>query len=233
MEKGRLGRDEMTMGRRGDRVTGRQGDRATGRVVVRHFADSPIHRIGLFGGTFNPIHIGHIKMAEAARKEYKLDYVYFIPCGIPPHKQKEKLFPAKKRYEWLQKSIKGKKYFKVLDIELKKKKKAYTIETIKKLRSKEYSLLVSNRSLLYFLIGADEFEKLCSWEKANKLTKLVHFLVLPRPSKRIKIPPIKNLKWSLVHTKPINISSSKVRERILKKKSIARLLPKEIICDFR
>ena len=86
--------------------------------------------IGLFGGTFNPIHIGHIKMAEAARKEYKLDVVYFSPCGIPPHKLKKDLLPGEKRYTLIQKAIKGKKYFKVLDIEIIKKKPCYTIDTI-------------------------------------------------------------------------------------------------------
>ena len=174
-------------------------------------------RFGIFGGTFNPVHIGHIKMAEAARKEYKLSKIYFIPCGVPPH-SKVSLLPAKLRYEMVKKSIKGNKYFKILDIEIKKKRPAYTIETIKELYDKKHSVLSTQYSVLYFLIGADEFENLKTWKKCKELAKLVTFLVLPRPSKNIKAPKIKNLKWHLVHTKPVNISSSEIRERIKKKK---------------
>lgn len=181
-------------------------------------------RIGIFGGTFNPIHIGHLKMAEAAKKEYKLSCVYFIPCGVPPHKSNTKtcrgmsLLPAKLRYEMVKKAIKGKKYFKILDIEIKKKTPAYTIDTIMSLKG-------INNVKPYFLIGADEFENLKTWKGANNLANLVTFLVLPRPLKNIKAPKIKNLKWFLVHTKPINISSTQIREKIKKGESIRKFIP--------
>src|SRR3989338_4477384 len=112
---------------------GGYGETGKGRKRKNYFpiSQSPLPRIGLFGGTFNPIHYGHLKMAEATRKEYKLDIVYFIPCGTPPHKSKKDLLPAKKRLELVKKAIKGKKYFKVLDVEIKKKKPCYTIDTVK------------------------------------------------------------------------------------------------------
>ena len=188
-------------------------------------------KIGLFGGTFNPIHIGHLKMAEAARKEYKLSCVYFIPCGIPPHKtnivESYRGMPlsAKSRYKMVKKAIKGKKHFKVLDVEIRRKKKAYTIDTVKQFvksvgNGRDHSL-----RQLYFLIGADEFEKLHTWNRPNELAKLVIFLVLPRPSKNIKVPKIKDLKWHLVHTKPINISSTEIKEKLKKGKSVKSLIP--------
>ncbi len=157
-------------------------------------------------------------MAEAARKEYKLSCVYFIPCGIPPHKSKQKLFPSVLRYKWVLQAIKDKKYFKVLDIEIKKKKPCYTIDTILSLQKKCRGIT------LYFLIGADEFEKLQTWKNPNKLAQLLEFLVLPRPSKNIKAPKIKNLKWHMVHTKPVNISSTEIRNRIEKGKSVKNLI---------
>ena len=175
-------------------------------------------QVGLFGGTFNPIHIGHIKMVEAARKEYKLDVVYFIPCGVPPHKSKKDLLPAKKRYQLVKKAVKEKKYFKVLDIEIKKRKPCYTIDTIREIRGqkaekrRKASHLPSLISHLYFLIGQDEFEKLHTWNKPKQLAKLVTFLVLPRGKKKPK-SKIKNIKWHLVHTKPINISSTEIRKK--------------------
>jgi len=174
-------------------------------------------KIGIFGGTFNPIHIGHVKMAEAARREFKLNVVYFIPCGIPPHRT-GKLYPAKLRYKWVKEAVKDKKYFKVLDIEIKKKRKAYTIDTVKGFRK---------YSALYFLIGQDEFSKLSSWKSANELAKLVTFLVLPRKGrgKPMCLPKIRDLKWKLVKTKPINISAEKIREKIKNKKSVKKSLP--------
>ena len=166
-------------------------------------------RMGLFGGTFNPIHIGHIKMAEASRKEYKLNVIYFIPCGIPPHKQKKDLLPAKLRCELVRKAIRGKKYLKVLDIEIKKKKPCYTIETIKRL-----CVETCRGKSLHFLIGQDEFEKLHTWKKPNELAKIVIFLVLPRGKrKKLKLPRVKSLKWHMVHTEPVDVSATEIRSK--------------------
>lgn len=193
--------------RRRDGKTARR--RKNQSAIRRPTPPSPHRRLGFFGGTFNPIHIGHIKMAEAARKKYKLDVVYFIPCGIPPHKPKRDLLPAKLRYELVKKVIKKKKYFKVLDIEIKKKRPSYTIQTMKKLCRKF-------RSLLFFIIGQDEFEKLHTWTKPNELAKLVTFLVLPRGKKRkVRLPKVKNLKWHMVHTKPVNVSASEIRKHLI------------------
>ena len=184
--------------------------------------DRYVVNIGLFGGTFNPVHYGHLKMAEAARKEYKLEVVYFIPCGIPPHKLKQDLLPGMTRYKLVKKAIAKKRCFEVLDIEIKKKKLCYTYDTVKKI-----STVGLGRDLdLYFLLGQDEFENLQTWKKPNELAQMVTFLVLPRcrmrsrpcrsgscPSRPTTITPpkIQNLKWFLVHTKPINISSSEIR----------------------
>ncbi len=166
-----------------------------------------LKRIGLFGGTFNPVHHGHLKMAEAARREYKLDVAYFIPCGIPPHKSKKDLLPAKLRLKLLKEAIKRKKYFKILDIEIKKKMPCYTVDTVRKL----VRACHGKPQQFYFLIGQDEFENLHTWNRASQLVKMITFLVLPRGSKKIKIPNVKNLTWFQVHTKPINISSTEIR----------------------
>lgn len=168
-------------------------------------------RIGLFGGTFNPIHFGHIEMAENARKKFKLDIVYFIPNGNPPHKKKD-LLPAKKRYSLVKKAIEKKKYFEVLDVEIKEKKQAYTVNTVKKLT--ENPDLFSCH--LFFLIGQDAFEKLNTWKKPDELAKLVQFIVFPRGENKIAPPNIKNLKWKLLKVKPINISAKEIRRKIEK-----------------
>jgi len=199
-------------------------------------------KVGLFGGTFNPIHYGHLKMAEAAKKKFKLDIIYFIPNGNPPHRKKD-LLPVKKRYDLVKKAIKGKKYFEVLDIEIKKKKPSYTIDTVKSLLS-----TMNHKPITYFLIGQDAFEKLDTWKKADGLGELVEFIVFPRLPHHViarsdsdeaiskmnlrktkvdchasfhsarndeyRIPKIKKLKYHLLKTKPINISGSEVRKKM-------------------
>jgi len=209
--------------------------RSSLKNVIRLPRDD-VKRIGIFGGTFNPIHVGHLKMAEAARKEYKLSCIYFIPCGIPPHKSNVRIYgrmsllSARLRYKLVKEAVKNKKYFKVLDIEIKKKKPAYTVDTVLSLRGVKQRSNLKNlirlpRQKLYFLIGADEFEKLHTWNKPSKLAGLVTFLVLPRPPKNIKPPKIKNLKWYMVHTRPVKISSTEIRNKIEKGKSVKDLIP--------
>lgn len=166
-------------------------------------------KIGLFGGTFNPIHDGHLQMAESARKKCKLDIVYFIPNGRPPHKRKD-LLPAKKRYQLVKNAIKGKKYFKVLDIETKNKKPSYTIDTINEL----FQSIIYHPRSIFFLIGQDAFEKLDTWYKASELVKLVKFIVFPRGKHKIIPPKIKNLKYCLLKVKQINISAKQIRKTI-------------------
>lgn len=180
-------------------------------------------QLGLFGGTFNPIHIGHLKMAKAARRQFKLDVIYFIPCGVPPHKPKKGLLPSKLRYRLVNEAVdklnkearsrgakkqRTGKPFSVLDIEIKKKKKAYTIDTVKKIKS----YLASRISRLYFLIGQDEFNKLNTWHKAKELASLVTFIVLPRKGK-LKAPKLKGLKWKLLKVKKVDISSTEIRTK--------------------
>lgn len=224
-------------------MTNRQyGDtaiRRTDKSGNRPIAGSLHRRFGILGGTFNPIHNGHLQMAEAAKKQFKLDVVYFIPCGIPPHKSHTKMLPAKLRYRLVKEAIRelnkttnrrygvSAKKYEVLDIEIKKKKPCYTIDTIKELLKRAGE--PANRRIgkrvprrladpphrrFFFLIGQDEFEKLHTWKKPNELAKLVTFLVLPRSLKKIKPPKIKNLQWLPVHTKLIDISSTKIRENI-------------------
>ena len=134
---------------------------------------------------------------------------------MPPHKyvgaRHGAPLSANVRYNLVKKAIKKKKYFKVLDIEIKKKKPCYTIDTIKTLVGACYGT-----PLRYFIIGQDEFEKLHTWKNSKGLADLVTFLVLPRSNKKVKVPKVQNLQWSIVHTKPINISSTQIRKKLKK-----------------
>jgi len=151
-------------------------------------------------------------MAETARKQLKLSFVYFLPCGIPPHKSKKDLLSPSIRYKLIQSAVKGKDHFRVLDTEIKKKTKCYTVSTIKDLKKKKFN----KTDELYFLIGADEFENLNKWEKPSELAKMVTFIVLPRKtkSKKLKVPRVRNLKWKMLKAKRIDVSSTEIRKRL-------------------
>ncbi len=106
-------------------------------------------KIGILGGTFNPVHIGHLILAEEVREKLKLDKIIFIPTALPPHKDNMDIAPAGDRLKMLKLAIKGNKFFGVSDIEIKRKGRSYTIDTIKELKNK----FVNDE--LYFIIGSD------------------------------------------------------------------------------
>lgn len=183
-------------------------------------------RIAIFGGTFSPIHKGHLMMAETARKKNKIDEVWFIPCGNPPHRQNKGLLPPSLRYKLVKSEIKGKKHFKALDIEIKKKTKSYTYQTVKKLISKYR--LTPDKYELFFIVGQDEFEKLHTWKCPAKLSELVEYIVLPREKKKIVKPNVRKIKWKRLVAKKINISAEEIRDNLKNNKSISKLVSKEV-----
>lgn len=128
----------------------------------------------IFPGTFNPIHDGHLKMAEFALEKYKFDKIIFIPSHLPPHKEIEKDL-AQHRYKMVELAIQSNPKFEISDIEYNSKGKSYSLITVQKL-IEQHNL----KSRLNFIIGTDAFVKINSWYKAERLKKLVHFIVFPR-----------------------------------------------------
>ena len=131
--------------------------------------------IGLLGGTFNPVHIGHLILAEEAREKLKLDKIIFIPTALPPHKDNLDIAPADKRLKMLKLAISGNKYFAVSDIEIKRQGRYYTIDTLNELKRK-YS-----RDELYFIIGSDLLKYLNEWKDLHEIIKMVKFVCARRP----------------------------------------------------
>ena len=133
--------------------------------------------ICIFPGTFNPIHIAHIKMAEFAMQHYNFDKIIFIPAYIPPHKEISANL-AKHRFNMVKLAVANYPNFEVSDIEFKSEKPSYTLITVKKIIN-----LYNIDEKLNFLIGTDAFEKLKTWYKIDELKELVHFIVFPRCDK--------------------------------------------------
>ncbi|HEX8949602.1 MAG TPA: nicotinate-nucleotide adenylyltransferase, partial [Dissulfurispiraceae bacterium] len=131
-------------------------------------------RLGIFGGTFNPIHFGHLRTAEEVRYKLNLDKVVFIPSGNPPLKSLD-LTDASHRYAMARLAAESNRYFDVSDIELKQPDKSFTVNTLQKLCE------LYPRDELYFVLGLDAFLDMPNWWQPERLIRMVEFVVVPRP----------------------------------------------------
>ena len=133
-------------------------------------------RLGLLGGSFNPVHNGHLTIARQAREALGLDQILFIPTSYPPHKPNSSLAPAKDRHEMVRLAITSDPSLAISDVEIRRPGKSYSIDTIRLLQQ-EYGA----QTQLYFLIGLDAFLDLPSWREPLTLLELCPFVVLSRP----------------------------------------------------
>lgn len=134
-----------------------------------------IKRLGILGGTFNPVHAGHFALAYSAFKILKLNRLLFIPNGNPPHKDKP-FIPSYQRFKMLKLAMRNKPYFSLDDFELKNKKISYTLHTLNYIRC-----FYPFPKPLYFLLGMDSFLNLNQWHQFEKLFCYAHFVVFTRP----------------------------------------------------
>ncbi len=131
-------------------------------------------RLGIFGGTFNPIHYGHLRAAEEVREELALDKVLFIPTGNPPLKSMD-IAPAGQRLEMAALVVRGNPSFDVLSIECEEKTTSFTVNTVEKLKA------IYPEDEMFFIIGLDAFTDLELWYRPERLTALINFVVISRP----------------------------------------------------
>lgn len=132
-------------------------------------------RIGLLGGTFNPIHNGHLYIAEEVRKKLYLDRILFIPSGTPPHKKEKTIPPAKHRLEMTRLALLGHPDFELCEIEVKRPGKSYSVETLSELKR------LHPHDRLFFIIGMDAFVDLPTWREPERLLSLCDFVIVTRP----------------------------------------------------
>ncbi len=130
--------------------------------------------IGIYGGTFNPIHYGHLRTAEEVAERLSLDKIIFIPAGETPF-DKRGLVKAEHRYKMVKAAIEGNKHFEISRIEINTRGKSYSVDTITRLRNKY------KKSELFFILGIDAFLDLPGWKEPERLVKLTNLVIISRP----------------------------------------------------
>jgi nicotinate-nucleotide adenylyltransferase len=133
-------------------------------------------RIGLFGGTFDPIHRGHLQVAEDVLQQFGLDRIWIIPCALPPHKTDGVLAAAEDRLAMARIAIANRRNLRVSDIEIQRKGTSYTIDTLR-----EISRAFADGTQLYFLVGVDAFLEMHTWKSYRQLFNFATFVVMTRP----------------------------------------------------
>ncbi|MDW7679646.1 MAG: nicotinate (nicotinamide) nucleotide adenylyltransferase [bacterium] len=183
-------------------------------------------RIGLLGGSFDPVHLGHIRIARISLEKISLDQVFFVPAAIPPHKQHVELSDQRHRLKMLQLALANEPAFCVSDVELRRQGVSYTIDTIYYF-NKKYHLPPER---LFLIIGADNLTHFHQWKAPEKILQNCQLLVYRRPEVDLSMVD-DHLKSQLqvIDAPLIDISASDIREKIASGQDISQLAPPEII----
>jgi len=201
-------------------------------------------RVGLFGGSFNPIHLGHLRAAEEDREALALDLVYFIPAAAPPHKPHGGLAPADHRLQMVRIATRGNRHFMVSEAEIRRSGPSYTIDTIRYFLS-----TMRGQPDLHLIMGADQFAELATWREADELVRLCNLAVHTRhaeegePPAALSLAPIGHFGYtpmqdhymhssghtlSFIATTYLPISATLIRQKLAGGASVRYLVPDDV-----
>ena len=194
-------------------------------------------RIGIMGGTFDPVHLGHLVAAETARNEFKLDQVVFIPAGDPPHKKNYSVTDAEDRFAMTVLATTHNRHFAVSRIEIERCGPSYTIDTVNQLREK-----LGQDVELFFITGADAILDIIKWKHPAELLKTCKFIALTRPGYNLDeldtiIEKLGFHDWetkgiiNILEIPAVNISSTEVRNMVRCGHSIGYMVP-DLVEDY-
>ena len=185
-----------------------------------------VKRLGIMGGTFDPIHYGHLVTAEAARTRFSLDQVVFVPSGRPPHKQKGTT-DANDRLVMTQMAIVTNPGFNLSDTEARREGYSYSIDTVR-----EFISIYGPETELFFITGADAILEIASWKNADELVNMCTFIAASRPGFDLtelkKLPQAWQERILLFEIPALAISSTDIRRRVKEGDSIKYLLPEPV-----
>ena len=182
---------------------------------------TPSDRIGLFGGSFDPVHFGHLLVAQAACEELGLARLFFIPAAQSPFKPESKPAPAWERVRLLRLALAGQTRYEVDDQEIARGGISYSVNTVSDYRRR------FPQTEIFFLIGADHIAQLPKWRAAEELARLVEFVVIPRPGEpAATLPPPFRLRT--LDGFPLKVSSSQIRARVKAGLPVQGLVPSTV-----
>lgn len=194
-------------------------------------------RVGILGGTFDPIHLAHLIFAEQAREQMGLDQVLFMPAGNPPHKESNEITSVKHRIEMVELAIAGVPHFDICTYETERKQVCYTVDTMAALKPRFPD------AELVLLIGLDNLNDLPNWSRPDELLAEITLGVARRPGETIPdwqtlSPPLEPKSAqlavkSIVEMPLIDISSSEIRQRIAENRSTRFLIPSAVDAYIR
>jgi nicotinate-nucleotide adenylyltransferase len=191
-------------------------------------------RIGVFGGTFDPVHQGHLILAEQCREQARLDRVYFIPSARPPHKQDRALTPFEQRAEMLNLAIAGHPAFQVNELEKNRSGLSYTADTLAELHQSHAD------AELALILGSDCLPDLKHWHEPGRIVELASLLIVGRPGwslwsadllrAALRLPSSVPLRQQVVHSALIELSSRDLRRRVREGRSLRYMVPRSVEC---
>lgn len=184
-------------------------------------------KIGIMGGTFDPIHYGHLLTAEEAREQFQLDKVVFVPSGIPPHKKKRNISDAEHRCTMVKTAISSNPAFALSRMEVEREGFSYAADTVD-----EFLEYYGSDTQLYFITGADAIREIMSWHKVDILIKKCQFIAATRPGYNddeiFRFPSPYKERIHPLNVTAVDISSSQIRKLVQEKSSIKYLLPESV-----
>jgi nicotinate-nucleotide adenylyltransferase len=190
--------------------------------------------IGVFGGTFDPVHFGHLIMAEQCREQAALDQVWFVPSARPPHKLERPLTPFAQRVEMLALALAGQSAFRVEEIEKDRPGPSYTADTLDDLSGRHPD------NQWFLLVGSDTLSDLPTWHDPERVVARATLVVVARSNhevlpaellrRNLSLPENSNLRLQLVQSPIIDISSSDLRARVASGRSLRYFLPRAVEC---
>lgn len=201
--------------------------------------------VGVLGGTFNPVHLGHLRAAEEVREALGLDRVLFVPARVPPHKASAEVAPPALRLRMVRAAVEGNPGFEVSDLELRREGPSYMVDTLATLRD---GLGPSDR--LWLLVGADAFREVHTWWRFPDLFRLADFAVMRRPPDTGALPLPRGIELDFapsaggyVHASGrevrfvpvtlLDISSTRIRRALDEGRSVRYLVPEAVLAELR
>ncbi len=180
-------------------------------------------KIGIFGGTFDPPHIGHLIVADEVRSALKLDKVLFIPASRSPHKQGRRITPAAQRLKLVAHAVAGNPNFLVSDLEVKRGGVSYTVDTLEELHRRR------PRDEFFLLMGMDNLRALHTWKSPDRILELASVVVMTRPGVPMaRLPQWLSTRTIICPVPEIGISSSDIRRRVRDGKPFRHLVPERV-----